>query len=139
MIKGRCLCGKVRFSYDGVIEEVALCHCAQCRKAQGGAFAANSPLDNNKLTFEGAEFVNEFETTGDKIRAFCGNCGSAVYSARTSLPDIKRIRIGTIETDFTCENKYHIYTDSKASWHTITDSYHQFKAEKPALENGSSK
>jgi len=137
MIKGSCLCGKVRYTYDGAIEEIALCHCSQCRKVQGGAFATNSPLDDSKLTFKGAEFVKEFETSNDKVRAFCGNCGSPVYSARKSLPDIKRIRMGTIETDFTCENKYHIYTESKASWHTITDSYHQFKAEKLELEEGS--
>lgn len=127
MLKGSCLCGKVTFTYDGTIEEIALCHCSQCRRAQGGAFATNSPLDNNKLTFGGTSFIKEFKATGDKVRAFCSNCGSPVYSAKASLPDIKRIRLGSIETDFICENQYHIYTDSKASWHHITDSYQQFK------------
>lgn len=130
MIKGSCLCGKVRYTYDGVIEEIALCHCSQCRRVQGGAFATNSPIDSTKLTFEGSEHIQQLPVTDDKVRAFCKSCGSPVYSARTSLPNIKRIRVGTIETDFTCENQYHIYVDSKASWHTITDSYQQFKEEK---------
>ncbi len=34
---------------------------------------------------------------------------------------------GTIETDFQCDNKYHIYAESKASWHEITDAAPQFK------------
>jgi len=38
MIRGSCLCGKVKYEYDGEIEEIAMCHCSQCRKAQGGAF-----------------------------------------------------------------------------------------------------
>jgi len=35
--------------------------------------------------------------------------------------------MGGIETPFVCENKYHIYADSKATWHEITDGYPQFK------------
>lgn len=127
MIKGRCLCGKVSYTYDGAITEIALCHCSQCRRVQGGAFATNSPLDNNKLSFVGTEYVKELPVTGDKVRAFCSECGSPVYSAKASLPNVKRIRVGTIESDFTCENQYHIYVASKASWHSITDAYPQYE------------
>jgi len=45
MIEGSCLCGKVRFVYNGDIKEIVMCHCSQCRKAQGGAFVTNSPID----------------------------------------------------------------------------------------------
>jgi len=61
MIKGSCLCGKVQYEFQGEIEEIALCHCSQCRKAQGGAFATNSPVDSRKLTIAGTEFIKEFQ------------------------------------------------------------------------------
>lgn len=35
MIIGGCLCNGIRYEYDGGIEEVSLCHCCMCRKAQG--------------------------------------------------------------------------------------------------------
>lgn len=130
MLTGSCLCKKVRFSYNGEIEEVAQCHCSQCRKAQGTAFVTNSPLDVNKLEFEGTEYIKEYSSSGDKVRAFCMECGSALYSAKASLPGIKRLRLGTIDTAFTCQNKYHIYTDSMATWFDITDQYTQFKQSK---------
>jgi len=126
MIKGSCLCGKVSYTYQGDIQEIALCHCSQCRKAQGGAFATNSPVETKNLTFSGSEFIKEFQSNHIKVRAFCSNCGSPLYSARSDLPQVKRLRMGTVETEFTCENKYHIYADSKASWHDITDHYPQF-------------
>jgi len=126
MIKGSCLCGKVSYTYQGDIQEIALCHCSQCRKAQGGAFATNSPVETKNLTFSGSEFIKEFQSNNIKVRAFCSNCGSPLYSARSDLPQVKRLRMGTVETEFTCENKYHIYADSKASWHDITDHYPQF-------------
>ena len=132
MIKGGCLCGKVRYEYSGDIEEIAMCHCSQCRQAQGGAFATNSPIDSGKLSFSGQEFIKEFESNENKIRAFCQNCGSPLYSALKELPNVKRLRVGTIETDFTSENKYHIFTASKASWHSISDKYPQYEKYKNA-------
>ena len=127
MIKGSCLCGKVRYTYQGDITEIAMCHCSQCRKAQGGAYATNSPVETSKLVFTGAEFIKEFQSNSLKVRAFCSNCGSPLYSARRDLPDTRRLRIGTIETAFTCDNRYHIYADSVAQWHEINDAYPKFK------------
>jgi len=126
MIKGRCMCGRVTYTYHGEINEIAMCHCSTCRHAQGGAFATNSPLDSDKLEFEGKEHIKEFLSSADKVRAFCQNCGSPLYSAKPSIPSVKRVRLGTVETEFTCENKYHIHSNSSAPWHQITDEYHQF-------------
>ena len=127
MIKGRCLCGYVQYTYQGQIEEIAMCHCSQCRKAQGGAFATNSPVDTDKLVFTGTEHIKEFQSNRFKVRAFCANCGSPLYSARSDLPGKTRLRMGTIETPFSCNKKYHIYADSKASWYEISDNHPQYK------------
>ena len=132
MIEGSCLCGKVSYKFDGEITEIAMCHCSLCRQAQGGAFATNSPVDASKLRFSGEEFIGEFlEAEKNKIRAFCKNCGSPLYSMQKELPKIKRLRIGAITTPFKCENKYHIFSSSKASWHSISDEYPQFEKAKP--------
>lgn len=130
MIKGGCLCGKVRYEYDGDISEIAMCHCSQCRQAQGGSFATNSPVDADKLQISGKEYIKEFESNENKVRAFCSNCGSPLYSARKDLPSIKRLRLGSVETTFTCENKYHIFSASKAPWYAIADGYPQFEEHK---------
>lgn len=127
MIEGSCLCGKVAYTYSGSIEEIAMCHCSQCRKAQGGAFATNAPVETKDLEFSGREYIKEYQTSPLKVRAFCSNCGSPLYSARSDLPGKARLRIGTVETEFTCDKKYHIYAESKAVWHEISDDYQQFK------------
>ena len=44
MIEGHCLCGGVRYEYDGELTELSLCHCSQCRRAQGSAFVTVSPV-----------------------------------------------------------------------------------------------
>lgn len=127
MIKGSCLCGGVRYEYDGEIEEISICHCSQCRKAQGSAFVAVSPIDSAafRLT-SGAALLKEFRAVPHKARVFCSNCGSPIYSARDDLPQVKRLRLGTVETPFQCPQAYHIHVGSKASWHEITDGLTQY-------------
>jgi hypothetical protein len=35
MIKGSCLCGKVKFEISGEPSSLSYCHCSRCRKAAG--------------------------------------------------------------------------------------------------------
>ena len=44
---GSCLCGGVRYALHGDLGLVTLCHCRQCRKAQGGAAVAASFMAEN--------------------------------------------------------------------------------------------
>lgn len=130
MIKGGCLCGKVKYDYDGSIVEIAMCHCSQCRKGQGSSYATNSPIDSDKIEFSGQEFIHEYQSNDDKVRAFCRNCGSPLYSRLDSKPEVKRLRLGTVDTSFDCKNRYHIFAASRADWETITDTYPQFNERK---------
>lgn len=131
MIKGSCLCGGIRYEYHGEIPEISMCHCSHCRKAQGSAFVAVSPIESSLFVFlSGTELLKEFRMTPHKARVFCSNCGSPLYSARDDLPGIKRLRLGTVETPFTCRNAYHAFTGSKASWYEITDALPQYPAAK---------
>jgi hypothetical protein len=133
MISGSCLCGGVRYEYDGEIQEVSMCHCSQCRRAQGSAFVAVAEIDASRFKLAcGADLLKEFRAVPHKARVFCSNCGSPIYSARDDLPNVKRLRLGTVATPFHCSNRYHIHVASKATWHEITDSLPQHAEAKDA-------
>jgi hypothetical protein len=127
VIIGGCLCNGVRYEYHGEIEEISMCHCSMCRKAQGSAYVAISPIDSSKLKItKGQELLKEFRAVPHKARVFCSNCGSPLYSARDDLPSVKRLRLGTVETPIQCENAYHTYVTSKAAWEVIANGLPQF-------------
>ena len=126
MIHGGCLCGGVRYEYDGQILEISICHCSMCRKAQGSAYVAVSPIQAAKFRItQGSDLLREFRAVPHKARVFCGNCASPLYSARDDLPNIRRLRLGTVETPFECENVYHQYLDDKATWEQLNDDLPQ--------------
>ncbi|WP_290537184.1 hypothetical protein [Alcanivorax sp.] len=41
MYTGSCLCGGVTFEIAGELAPIQVCHCQQCRKAQGTALVTN--------------------------------------------------------------------------------------------------
>lgn len=127
--RGGCLCGAVKFEITGPLAAIQICHCRQCRRAQGSAFAAAIPVEVEQLRFlSGRDGVREFESSPGKLRAFCTICGSPVYSRRPDTPDTMRIRAGTLDAPVESRPVAHFYTASKADWFSITDALPQFAA-----------
>lgn len=122
-----CLCGGVTFRLTGKLAHVQICHCGQCRKAQGTAFATNIPVARDAFHLDsGAELLSEYESSPGKRRVFCRRCGSPIYSRRDSLPNVLRIRAGLINEPLPVRPAAHAYVAHKANWWTITDDVPQF-------------
>lgn len=97
MIQGQCLCGAVRYRYHAELPQSILCFCQHCRLAQGAAFGWNSPIDQSKFELlQGHPYLTEYFHTENKARVFCSQCGSPIYSFRTDLPNVLRLRLGTV-------------------------------------------
>ncbi len=129
MITGSCLCGGVTFQINAELEPIQVCHCRQCRKAQGGPFATNTPVSTaNFELMSGADLLSDYESSPGKKRVFCSVCGSPIYSHRESLPGVIRIRAGLLDEPLTIRPAMHFYMTSKSSWWTIHDSLPQYPA-----------
>ena len=132
MIKGSCLCQKIRYEYNDSITEVAICHCNQCKRAQGTPFVTNAPIYLKSFSFtQGSELVKEFFSSPNKKRVFCSNCGSPFYSQRTDMPEVIRLRLGSVTDGHIPEPNYEIYCESKSGWfsaNTDRPIYEQNKA-----------
>ncbi len=132
MIKGSCLCQEVRYEYKGQIQEVAICHCYQCKRAQGTPFVTNAPVNTDSFAFtQGADLVKEYFSSPNKKRVFCGNCGSPFYSQRTDMPEVIRLRLGTVTEGRIPEPAYEIYCESKSEWYKADSDRPTYGQNKP--------
>lgn len=128
---GSCLCGGIQYEVRGPLGYIMQCHCRRCRKANGSAFAANSPIAKTDFQLlQGEQLLKAFNPNTGVIRYFCSDCGSPIYSVRTDVPDIYRLRIGTLDTPIEQKPVCHIFTGSKAEWEDICDALPQY-AERP--------
>lgn len=127
MYTGNCLCGGIRFQIEAELEPIQVCHCSQCRKAQGTPFATNTPVATAAFQWvSGAELLTFFESSPGKQRAFCSRCGSPIFSQRDSLPGVLRIRAGLLNEPLSVMPQAHFHTASKANWWPIEDGLPQF-------------
>jgi hypothetical protein len=126
MLTGGCLCGGIRFEIDGELGPITYCHCMQCRRATGTAFATNANVMRATHRFtQGATLIAEYESSPGKFRAFCSRCGSPVYSRLASEPDSLRVRLGSFDADPGGRPVLHVWTAAKAPWFEIRDDLPQ--------------
>nr|WP_231701671.1 GFA family protein [Halopseudomonas salegens] len=117
----------MKFEIEGELEPVQVCHCSQCRKAQGSAFATNIPVSVSAYRLlEGSDLLTEFESSPGKQRVFCKVCGSPLFSKRTDLPHVLRVRAGTLDGDLATRPVAHFYYASKANWFELNDDVAKF-------------
>jgi hypothetical protein len=119
---GSCLCQGVTFTVSGELPPIQVCHCGQCRRAQGTPFVTNIPVNEAQLNWlSGQDLIQRYESSPGKWRCFCKTCGSPLFSQRTSLPGVLRLRAGTLEGQVNTRVGLHIYEASKANWWSAED------------------
>ena len=128
---GSCLCGAISFRIDPPPRELTFCHCGQCRKAQGSAFATSAPVPAAHFTLlSGSDALRSYRATPSKARYFCGHCGSPIYS-QVDGNAMLRVRAGTLDAGVDLTPVAHIYTAERADWHAIGDALPRFPGREP--------
>jgi len=127
MYKGGCLCGGIKYEITGKIRNIICCHCSECRKAQGSAYATNGVVSEASFNIvSGENLLSSFEPSPGYTKLFCSNCGSPIISKSTRNPGVVRVRVGTIETDIQEMPEAHIFVGSKANWDEVCGELPRF-------------
>lgn len=132
MIKGHCECRRVSFEADSEITDYSHCHCSQCRRMHGAAFATFAGVASDKFHYlSGEEDVTIYASSHNHNRAFCSVCGSNIGVELTDYPDEFYVSMSAVEGDPDKPEGYHIYVGSKAPWYEINDGQKQYDKDVP--------
>jgi hypothetical protein len=117
-IAGGCLCGKVRYSASGDPAFVGVCHCRDCQKFTGSAFAVVVGVPKPAFSLQG--MVSTYSKTGDTgksiQRQFCPECGSSIADEADALLGVVMISSGTLDDPGWVKPATQIYCDSAQPW-----------------------
>jgi len=127
MLRGSCLCGRVKYEVNGKPLLMYHCHCGACRAASGASYVTNVafPVASLRIT-SGAGFLGAYESSPGKKRYFCSSCGSPIYSHGQSTKEYVSVRSGTLLDDPGIRPSYHAYVAFKAPWVVINDGLPQY-------------
>ena len=138
---GQCFCGAVRYRLHGAPMFVHCCHCRDCQKQTGGAFAVNGLVEAERVeVFEGApepiRMATESGYPHDIYR--CPTCRSALWSDYGGRTWLRFLRLVTLDDSAAFEPDVHIYTRSKLPWVVLPEGtrafaeYYDVRTEWPA-------
>ena len=116
---GQCFCGAVRYRLDAPPLFVHCCHCRDCQRQSGSAFAINALIERDRITLESGEPVaHAMKTESGRPHDIyrCPDCGSALWSDYGRRGVMVFVRVATLDAPSRLPPDVHIFTRSKIDW-----------------------
>ena len=139
--QGGCSCGAVRYEMTAPPMFVHCCHCLDCQKQTGGAFAINALIEADEVEIvegepHGVSMPTESGTPHIIYR--CPKCQVALWSIYGGRHQVRFVRVSTLDEPHAVVPDVHIFTRSKVPWVQLPvnarafDVYYDTKSEWPA-------
>lgn len=114
---GGCMCGAIRYECSVETVSMGICHCRDCQRATGSAFAAGMLVPHKAVII--TENVKYYDVTGDSGaiigRGFCPMCGSRLFS-KPPVPELMGIMAGSLDDPSWFNPQAEIYIASAQPW-----------------------
>jgi hypothetical protein len=117
-MEGGCSCGELRYRLRSEPLFVHCCHCLNCQRQTGSAFAINLLIEADRVELLRGEpaVVDVPRDDGSMQRIYrCPSCRVAVFSRYTS-ETFRYVRAGTLDDPHAVTPDVHIFTRSKLDW-----------------------
>ncbi len=118
--KGRCLCGAVKFEYEGPENWIGHCHCQSCRLNTASPFATFMGVPNEAYRLTGKTPASYGSSPGVR-RLYCPDCGAPVAYDADKFPDEIHFYLSALEDASGLEPQFHVFTEEKVPWITLGD------------------
>lgn len=138
---GGCACGQVRYRLASRPMFTHCCHCLDCQKQTGGAFAINALIETARIALlSGDPCKVEMPSPSGRGHDIyrCRQCQVALWSDYGRRAYLRFVRVATLDAPHAIAPDVHIFTRSKAPWLALPEGarafaeFYDMKAEWPA-------
>jgi hypothetical protein len=128
-LTGGCACGQVRYQLLAEPIRVHCCHCTDCQRHTGSAFVLNAIIETAaiKILRGKLEAIPVPRAYGPHDIYRCPKCKTALWSDYGHRPQIRFVRVGTLDTPSALRPDIHIYTRWKVPWVKLPKGIPAFK------------
>lgn len=118
-----CRCGQLRATVTGDPVRVSVCHCLNCKKRSGSAFAVQARWPDQQVMIEGRSnaWTSSWADSGNPATFyFCPDCGSDVYYVINGKFDgLVAIPLGAFDDPFFLTPAFSVWEERKHDWVAI--------------------
>jgi len=118
-----CRCGQLRATVTGEPVRVSVCHCLNCKKRSGSAFAVQARWPSAQVQIDGASqtFVKVADSGNRATFHFCPKCGSDVYyeidgKFDDKFNDLIAVPLGAFDDPFFLTPAFSVWENRKHDW-----------------------
>ena len=114
-----CRCGQLSATTRGEPVRVSVCHCLDCKKRSGSAFAVQARWPAQQVTIEGrSKTWSKLADSGNRLSFhFCPDCGSDVhYSIDGKFAGLVAIPLGAFEDPYFARPSFSVWEGRKHDW-----------------------
>ena len=118
---GRCRCGRCAFKYDpAAVRFVLHCHCADCRRTTGAAFATWVGLSTTGIRWQGPRPA-VWRSAPTVAWGFCPDCGTRMTYDAADDPGEVHVLIGAFAAPAELVPERHIHWADRLPWIETND------------------
>lgn len=126
---GSCLCGALRYECAEKPALMGACHCRDCQRASGSAFATLMIFPKDTVRLSGlAPAIYEHKGDSGRMvrRQFCPRCGGHVVIDYDVTPQFRVVMAGTLDDPTLIQPAFNIYAASKQPWVELSTAMRSF-------------
>jgi hypothetical protein len=103
---------------------VSMCHCLECQKRTGSAFAVQARWPGDRVTLEGrtSEYVRVGDSGGRATFRFCPTCSAIVYWTADGIPGFITVAVGAFADPSFPAPRVSVYNGRRHAWVTLPPS-----------------
>lgn len=113
-----CRCGQLRVTCTGEPVRVSVCHCLECQKRSGSAFAVQARWPDEHVEAMGK--YREWTGSGDSgvpaTFRFCPVCGATISYVHAGMPGLTAVPVGAFADPAFPPPEYSVYEERKHAW-----------------------
>ncbi len=129
MHEGGCLCGAVRYGFEGAPQAVEWCHCRLCQKASGAPATAWATLSRAQFRFLRGEPAY-YSSSPKARRGFCPLCGTQLtFEYLIDATDELDITVASLDQPDAFPPAVHIWASSRLAWVPLPEGAVVFEGE----------
>ena len=117
-----CRCGQLRATVTGEPVRVSVCHCLNCQKRSGSAFAVQARWPAEQVAIEGQSKTHMMTADSGNSATFhfCPDCGTDVFYVNDGKFDGQiAIPLGTFDDPHFLTPRYSVWEQRKHDWLAI--------------------
>jgi hypothetical protein len=116
-----CRCGALQVECRGEPVRVSVCHCLECQKRSGSAFAVQARWKDEDVTVTGdVQLWQQIADSGHRATYhFCPTCGSTIFYVIEGWPGVTAVPVGNFADPGFPPPRFSVYEHRRHAWAEI--------------------